>query len=571
MDMKEILSKTIEQAVAQAVKVGAFSVEAVPDFTLEVPPQKEFGDYAANVAMVLSRQAKKPPRVVADAILQNMGKPEWLERAEIAGPGFLNFYLKATWLYDALAQVLEAGSNYGRSDIGNGARVQVEFVSANPTGPLHVGHGRGAAVGSVLSNIMAAAGFAVTKEFYINDAGNQMDCLTDSVIARYLQALAAGGEKAGTIEFPENGYHGRDIIELAEDILANHISGEEFLTRGGSFDPAAIPAELYDAFKELAQQEKLARIKKDLADFGVTFDVWFSEKTLHEGGAVLGAARELQSKGYIYEKDGALWLKSTDFGDDKDRVVIRENGVPTYLAADIAYHRDKFHRGFKQVINLWGADHHGYIARMKAAVGALGFDPDRLEVIILQMVSLYQNGEQVKMSKRTGQGVTLSELIEEVGRDAARFFFIMRSTDSQLDFDLDLAKSQTSDNPVYYIQYAHARICSIFRQAKEAGVVMPAVRDTDLTVLALPVETELIKKILSFKEETELAALRREPHRMARYAHELAALFHSFYNHCRVMTDDPAVQKARIILVLATQIVLRNVLGILGVDAPEKM
>lgn len=571
MDMKEMLTKTIIQAVENAVESGAFAIESIPDFTLEIPPQKEFGDYAANIAMVLTRQAKKAPRAIAEAILHNLEKPDWMERAEIAGPGFINFYLKSTWLYDTLATVIEAGNNYGHSDIGQGQRVQVEFVSANPTGPLHVGHGRGAAVGSVLSNIMVAAGYDVSKEFYINDAGNQIDCLADSVIARYLQAHAGRSGGSGMIDFPENGYHGRDIIELAEDILDNHITAQDFLARGGSYDPVTVPDELYNEFKGLALNYKLECIKKDLADFGVTFDVWFSEKTLHENGAVNEAAQELQNKGYIYEKDGALWLKSTDFGDDKDRVVIRENGIPTYLAADIAYHRNKYQRGFKHVINLWGADHHGYIARMKAAVGALGYSPDQLEVIILQMVSLYQNGEQVKMSKRTGQGVSLTELMEEVGRDAARFFFIMRSTDSQLDFDLDLAKSQTSDNPVYYIQYAHARICSIFRQAKEAGIAIPLVKATDLTVLNLPVEIDLIKKIVSMKEEIELAAIRREPHRIARYAHELASLFHSFYNHCRVMTDDLAVQKARIILVSATQIVLQNVLGILGVDAPEKM
>lgn len=571
MDMKEALAITIKQAVEKAVKSGDFAVENIPDFTLEIPPQKEFGDYAANIALVLTRQAKKPPRTIAQAILQNMAEPDWLERAEIAGPGFINFYLKATWLYDALAQVMEAGKNYGHSDIGKGEQVQVEFVSANPTGPLHVGHGRGAAVGSVLSNIMTAAGYDVSKEFYINDAGNQTDCLADSVIARYLQTLAGRRGDSDSLAFPENGYHGRDIIELAENILDNHITAQEYLTRGGSYTLTAVPEDLYEEFKKLAVHAKLTRIKEDLAAFGVTFDVWFSEKTLHESGAVKEAVQELRSKGHIYEKDRALWLKSTDAGDDKDRVVIRENGVPTYLAADIAYHRDKFQRGFKHVINLWGADHHGYIARMKAAVGALGYSSDQLEVIILQMVSLYQNGEQVKMSKRTGQGVTLAELIEEVGRDAARFFFIMRSTDSQLDFDLDLAKSQTSDNPVYYIQYAHARICSIFRQAKEAGVSIPAAAATDLTVLKLPVEIELIKKIISLKEEVELAALRREPHRLARYAHELAALFHSFYNHCRVMTDDPAIQEGRMILVRATQIVLQNVLGILGVDAPEKM
>jgi arginyl-tRNA synthetase len=571
MDMKVLLSNLIQDAVEQAVKAGTLTVETMPEITLEVPPEKEFGDYAANIAMVLTRQAKKPPRFIAETILANINRPDWLDKAEIAGPGFINFFLKATWLYDALAKVIEAGNAYGQSDVGQGKKVQVEFVSANPTGPLHVGHGRGAAVGSVLANILSTAGYNVSKEFYINDAGNQIDCLSDSVIARYLQLLSERNGSSGMVAFPENGYHGRDIMELAETIMDHHISPQEFQAKGGNYDLNSVPEALRNEFKQLALQNKLAIIQRDLANFGVTFDVWFSEKTLHDSGAVQAAAEELKAQGYMYEKDGALWLKSTEFGDDKDRVVIRENGIPTYLAADIAYHRNKFQRGFDHVINLWGADHHGYIPRMKAAVGSLGYHPDQLEVIILQMVSLYQNGELVKMSKRTGQGVTLAELMEEVGRDAARFFFIMRSTDSQLDFDLDLAKSQSNENPVYYIQYAHARISSIFRQAKEAGIFLPPVRETDLTALVLPVEIDLIKKITSLTEEVELAALRREPHRLARYAHELASLFHSFYNHCRVMTDDVGVQRARIILVQATQIVLKNVLNVLGVDAPEKM
>jgi len=571
MDMKAVLVETIKQAVEKAVQSGALSVESIPDFTIEVPPQKEFGDYAVNIAMVLTRQAKKAPRMIAELLLSNMDHPAWLDRAEIAGPGFINFYLKATWLYDALSKVIDEGAAYGRSDLGRGEKVQVEFVSANPTGPLHVGHGRGAAVGSVLANIMSAAGYNVSTEFYINDAGNQTDCLADSVIARYLQLLIKRSGGSEVVDFPENGYHGRDIVGLAEHLMDNHISLQEYQARGGSFDTTAVPDTLREEIKQLAVEHKLAIIKKDLADFGVTFDIWFSEKTLHESGAVQDATAVLKNKGHIYEKDGALWLKSTAFGDDKDRVVIRENGIPTYLAADIAYHRDKFLRGFDRVINLWGADHHGYIPRMKATVGALGYDTEQLEVIILQMVSLYQHGELVKMSKRTGQGVTLAELIEEVGRDAARFFFIMRSTDSQLDFDLDLATSQSNDNPVYYIQYAHARICSIFRQAKDAGILLPQVEGLDLTVLNLPVEIDLIKKVISFKEEIEVAAIRREPHRLARYAHELAAQFHTFYNHCRVMTDEVDVQKARLVLVQATQIVLKNLLGVLGVDAPEKM
>lgn len=571
MDMKTVLAQTIIKAVDKAVQSGVLEVETIPDFTIEIPPQKEFGDYAVNIAMLLTKQARKAPRLIAEILLGLMDRPAWLDRTEIAGPGFINFYLKPSWLHDALADVLQNGADFGRSNFGQGEKVQVEFVSANPTGPLHVGHGRGAAVGSVLANIMSAAGYNVSKEFYINDAGNQTDCLADSVLARYLQLLVTRNGESTVIDFPENGYHGRDVVELAEHIMECHITVQDFLAKGGVYDLTAMPAALREEVKLIAVQHKLEIIKQDLADFGVTFDVWFSERTLHASGAVQDAAQFIKSKGYMYEQDGALWLKSTAFGDDKDRVVIRENGIPTYLAADIAYHRDKYMRGFDRVINLWGADHHGYIPRMKATVGALGYNPEQLEVIILQMVSLYQNGELVKMSKRTGQGVTLAELIEEVGRDAARFFFIMRSTDSQLDFDLDLAKSQSNDNPVYYIQYAHARICSIFRQAKDAGILQASVKDVDLTVLKSAPEIDLIKKIISFKEEIELAASRREPHRMARYAHELAAQFHTFYNHCRVMTDEVSVQQARLALVQATQTVLKNVLGLLGVDAPEKM
>ncbi|WP_425059703.1 Arginine--tRNA ligase [Sporomusa carbonis] len=555
MDIKQQLIAAVGQAAAKATADGIFDAGQLPEIALEVPPQKEFGDYATNFAMQSAKAAKTNPRIIAQAIVERLDAP-WLDKAVIAGPGFINFYLKSDWLYRELAQILAAGDTFGQSNSGQGERVQVEFVSANPTGPLHVGHGRGAAVGSALVNLLKAAGYNVEAEFYINDAGNQIDNLAASVNARYLELLGQ------PTRFPEDGYHGQDIIDTAKRIIQHH--GEKYLNMP--------EAERLAEFKELALAEKLAALKDDLEQFGVTFDVWFSERTLHSSGAVAETCKLLKSNGSIYEKDGALWLKSTTYGDDKDRVVIRDNGVPTYLAADIAYHRDKFSRGFNRVINIWGADHHGYISRVKAAIAAMGYNPDNLEVLILQMVSLYQNGELVKMSKRTGQGVTLSELIEEVGRDAARFFFIMRSTDSQLDFDLDLAKSSSNDNPVYYIQYAHARISSIFRQALEAGIMIPSVWDeVNLAVLAEQAEVDLIKKMAEFPDEVASAARERAPHRIARYAHELAGMFHTFYNQCRIIGVDAGLQSARLALVTAVRSTIRQALNILGVAAPEKM
>lgn len=553
MDMKALLQEAIARAAARAMEAGAFQAETLPQIVLEVPPRKELGDYATNFALQAARAARMKPRAIAEALTAQLAEP-WLERTEIAGPGFINFYLKSDVLYERLAQIAAAGASYGNLAPREAAgRVQVEYVSANPTGPLHVGHGRGAAFGSALVNLLRAAGYDAQSEYYINDAGNQIDNLAASVNARYLELL---GEPA---DFPENGYHGQDIVDTAKRLLAK--DGDKYLRLDA--------AERMRLFKELALKEKLAALKEDLAAFNVAFDVWFSERTLHEKRAIEATCEALQSRGDIYEQDGALWLRSTAYGDDKDRVVIRDNGVPTYLAADIAYHRDKFERGFGKVINIWGADHHGYICRVKAAVGAMGYDPENLEVLILQMVSLYRGGELVKMSKRTGQSVTLAELIEEVGTDAARFFFIMRSIDSQLDFDLDLAKSRSNENPVYYIQYAHARICSIFRQAEEARIERSD--RPRFSLLATEPERDLIKKLAAYEEEIAAAAAERAPHRIARYAHELAGLFHSFYAHCRIVGVEAQLAAARLELVAAVQNALRHALGILGVSAPEKM
>lgn len=552
MDIKEILAGAIKKAALTAIEKGTVKEGELPEVLLEVPPQKEFGDFASNFAMQSARSLKCNPRIVAQAVIDNLDCA-YVDRAEIAGPGFINFYLKDNWLSDMFANIVKAGENYGNLTAPTNEKIQLEYVSANPTGPLHVGHGRGAAVGSSLANLMKAAGYDVTREYYINDAGNQINNLAASVNARYLEAYGID------VEFPENGYHGHDIIETAERI--KRIYGDKFLHMDED--------KRIEEFRTIALKEKLAALKEDLEAFNVTYDVWFSEQTLHDGNKIKEACDLLTERGYMYEKDGALWLKATEHGDDKDRVVIRDNGVPTYFAADIAYHRNKFERGFDRVINLWGADHHGYIARMKAAVGALGYNPDQLEVLILQMVSLYRNGELVKMSKRTGQSVTLNELIEEVGTDAARFFFVMRSIDSQLDFDLTLATEKSNENPVYYIQYAHARICSIFRQLKEAGIEEAA--EADYTLLADPTETELIKKLGEYPELIASAAKERAVHRVAHYVHELAGLFHSFYNQCRILGVDPELQQVRIKLVKATQHVLRHALNILGVSAPERM
>ena len=554
MDIKQILATAIKAAAQKAIDAGTVKGGELPEVLLEVPPQKEFGDFATNFAMQSARAFKCNPRMIAQAVVDNMDCA-YVEKMEIAGPGFINFYLKQDWIYDVLAGIIAEGENYGNLVSDCKEKIQVEYVSANPTGPLHVGHGRGAAVGSALANLMKAAGMDVSREFYINDDGNQINNLAASVNARYLEQLGQ------TVEFPENGYHGHDIIETAERIV--RIYGDRFLNMSEE--------ERLQEFRTIALKEKLAALKEDLEAFNVTYDHWFSEQTLHDANAIKSACDLLTERGYLYEQDGALWLKATEYGDDKDRVVIRDNGIPTYFAADIAYHRDKYARGFDRVINLWGADHHGYIARMKAAVGALGYHPDQLEVLILQMVSLYRNGELVKMSKRTGQSVTLNELIEEVGTDAARFFFVMRSIDSQLDFDLTLATEKSNENPVYYIQYAHARICSIMRQLEEAGIAVMPATEAKLNTLVEASELELIKKLGEYPEMIAGAAKERAVHRVAHYVHDLAGLFHSFYNQCRILGVDSDLQQARIALVKTVGHVIRHALSILGVSAPERM
>ena len=551
MNIQKLVIEEVQKAVQKNIDAGIFPTAEIPEVMLEIPPQKEYGDFATNFAMQSARVFHMPPRKIAEELIKQIGTV-YLDKVEIAGPGFINFYLRPDIIYKELADVIDEGSSYGMLPSDGKSKIQVEYVSANPTGPLHVGHGRGAAYGSALVNLLRAAGHNVESEYYINDAGNQIDNLAASVNARYLELLGK------TSDFPENGYHGHDIIETAQRIIDK--SGTQYLNMSND-DRIAV-------FKEVALKEKLAALKEDLDSFNVHFDVWFSERTLHPE-AVKNACDTLLKNKAIYEKDGALWLRSTEYGDDKDRVVIRDNGVPTYLAADIAYHKNKFERGFDKLINIWGADHHGYICRVKAAIKALGFDPDKLDVLLLQMVSLYRHGELVKMSKRTGQSVTLSELIEEVGVDAARYFFIMRSLDSQLDFDLDLAKSESNENPVYYIQYAHARICSIFRQTAEAGISIN--KNAQLELLTDETETALIKRILSYPDEVRMAARDYAPHRIANFLHDLAADFHSFYNKCRIIGVDMPLAQARLALAGTTRNVIHNALDILGVSSPERM
>ena len=552
MQAKEKIAAAIKSAVEAAMQDGALKFsETLPEVALEVPPKKEFGDFATNFAMQSAKIFRTSPRKIAEEIKARITS-DLFERIDIAGAGFMNFYFKGDVIYRELKEIYDAGKNFGHLPCKNNVTIQIEYVSANPTGLLHVGHGRGAAAGSTIVNIMRAAGYNVESEYYINDAGNQMDKLALSVNARYLQLHGQD------IPFPEDGYQGADILDTTKRIIARH--GDRYL---------ALPDdERLKVLGELAYADKMLELKDDLERFGVHFDVWFSERTLHPD-KINAAIEVLKERGGIYEQDGALWLASTKYGDDKDRVVVRANGEATYLAADIAYHKNKFDRGFGELINLWGADHHGYVARVKAAMTMLGYDADKLKIIFLQMVSLFRSGEAVKMSKRMGTAIPLRELMDEVGTDAARYFFLMRSTDSQLDFDLDLAKSQSADNPVYYIQYAHARICSIFRQAKEAGLSLDA--EPRLSLMNSAAEVDLINKIFEYPDEIEKAATEYAPQRIARYVYDLASTFSAFYRDCRILGVEEDLAKARLALLKVTQHTIQHALSLLGVSAPERM
>lgn len=554
IQQRQKLADIIQEAIEKANESQALSLEEVPEVQLEVPRDKSHGDFASNIAMVLAKPAKMPPRKVAETIVANLGNQDFIEKVEIAGPGFINFFLSNGWLHQVLKTVYREGQNYGMSDHGKGEKVLLEFVSANPVGPMNVVNARAAAVGDTLARMLRKVGYQVATEYYVNDAGNQAEIFGRSIEVRYRQLA---GED---VSFPEDCYPGEYVTELASRL---RIEKPDLL--------------------ELDEQERLAFCKRwgtdqmvelqkaDLAAYGVIFDTWFRERELHAKGALEKIIALFKEKGYMYTKEDALWFHSSKFGDDKDRVIIKSDGSYTYVTADIAYHYDKLLRGFTTLIDILGPDHHGYIGRMKAAVQALGYPAGALEVMILQYVSLLRDGKQVKMSKRAGEFITMQDLLEEVGKDAARYFFLMRSPESHLDFDMTLAVEESNENPVFYIQYAHARIASIFRQAAEAGVTIPNPEHAPLDSLQQDVELDLIKKLAEFPEDLLYAAVNREPHRLARYALDLAAIFHSFYSHCHVLGEEESIRDARLALVNCVQIVLKQALDLLGVSAPDKM
>lgn len=553
--VEQVQLKLKEEIKQAAIKANLAEEAQIPSVVLETPKEKAHGDYSTNMAMQLARVAKKAPRQIAELLIENFDKSKAsIEKIEIAGPGFINFYMDNSYLTDLIPTILEAGDNYGESQVGNGQKIQVEFVSANPTGDLHLGHARGAAVGDSLCNVLAKAGYDVSREYYINDAGNQINNLALSVEARYFQAL--GMDKS----MPEDGYHGEDIIGIGKKLAEKF--GDKYVN---------VPdQERFDTFREYGLKYEMEKLKQDLENFRVKFDVWYSETSLYHDGKIDVALDALRANGHIYEEDGATWFRSTELGDDKDRVLIKQDGSYTYLTPDIAYHKNKLERGFEKLINIWGADHHGYIPRMKAAIQALGYDRDTLEVEIIQLVHLYKNGEKMKMSKRTGKAVTMRDLIEEVGLDAVRYFFAMRSADTHMDFDLDLAVSQSNENPVFYAQYAHARISSILRSAEEQGFTVGT--DADFKLIEAEKEMDLLKKIGEFPLAVAEAAQKRMPHRISNYIFELASVFHSFYNAEKVLDmDNKERTQARLSLIKSAQITLKNALALIGVSAPEKM
>jgi len=587
--MKYHLQQLLLSALEALRNDGTLTCDLPKQIALERTRDKSHGDFACNIAMVLSKLARSKPRDLAEKIVAALPASVQVSKVEIAGPGFINFTLSPAAFLSVVGQILEAGEAYGRSSAGNGQRVQVEFVSANPTGPLHVGHGRGAAYGAAVADLLSAAGFQVHREYYVNDAGRQMDILATSVWFRYLELC---GE---TLPFPANGYKSDDYVwDIAATIHRTH--GDAFRHTAATVladlppdEPQGGDKELYfDALIVRAKQllgDKgyrivfdtgldtiLADIKQDLEEFGVFYEQWYSERQLVASGKVDAAIQRLQAAGHIYEQEGALWFRSTAFGDEKDRVVVRDNGVKTYFASDIAYHMEKLERGFDRVIDVWGADHHGYVPRVKAALQAMGEDPSRLDVLLVQFAILYRGGERVQMSTRSGSFVTLRELRDEVGNDAARFFYVLRKCEQHMDFDLDLAKSQSADNPVYYIQYAHARIASVMRQLDEKGMSYDqAAGLKHLHLLTESHEQELIQSLTRYPEVLEAAALNHEPHQLAHYLRDLANGFHTYYNAHQFLVDDVALRDARLALITATRQVIANGLALLGVSAPESM
>jgi len=551
--VKQRLTELLVQAAHEAQEQGKLPSVTLPEVTVEHPQNPEHGDYASSLPLKLARATGVNPLAIATDMVGFIAPGPEIDRVAVAPPGFINFTLKGDWLSEQVDSILLAGEAYGGIDLGQGSRVQIEFVSVNPTGPLHVGHGRGAILGSTLAHVLTAAGFAVEKEYYLNDAGSQMDAFNRSLYARYQQSLGVEAE------MPADGYFGNYVVELVKGIIAE--DGDRFLKLG--------PEEALPELGRVGLKKIVVQIRGDLEVLGVSFDAWFSEQSLYDNGQYEKTMASLREQGYLVEREGAVWFISTALGEDKDNVVVRADGSPTYFAADIAYHYNKFlEREFERVINIWGADHQGHIPRMKAVLGALGVSPERLEVIVSQMVTLRRGDELIRVSKRSGDIITLREVMDEVGVDACRFFFLSRSADSQMDFDMELAKRESQDNPVYYVQYAHARIASILRLAEERGIDYG---DGDVSLLSTEPELVLIRKMLLLPEIVEMVARTLEPHHLTYYAQDLATVFHSFYKQCRVVSQDEALSKARLKLVAAARLVLARTLHLMGMTAPERM
>ena len=553
----EQLHTLITDSIKKAIAAEALPEAELPSFSIEVPADKAHGDFAANAAMVSARAFRLPPRKIAEAITENLSLDgSYFKGCEIAGPGFLNFFLGEGWFADVLREVASSGDSYGKSSFGAGKKVLVEFVSANPTGPMHIGNARGGAIGDGIASVMEWAGYTVSREFYVNDAGNQINKFALSLEVRYLQLYQDG------IELPEDAYHGADITEHAKNFAAIH--DDKYVD---------VPSDVRrKALVDYALPLNIEGLERDLKKYRIAYDNWFRESSLHQSGEVDKVISLFKEKGCTYESEGALWFRATDFGADKDFVLLRSNGVPTYVVPDIAYHYNKLVvRGFDKAIDVLGADHHGYVPRLKAALQALGVDPDRLDAVLMQMVRLVRDGEVIKASKRSGKAITLVTLLDEVPIDAARFFFNMREANSHFDFDLDLAAEESSKNPVYYVQYAHARICSILKNLAAEGIAAVSAQDCDFSLLTAPEELELIRYLAALPSEVIEAAKAYDPSRMTKYAVELATLFHKFYNSCRVRGEDKALMQARLAVCTATKTALKNVLAILKIEAPETM
>ncbi|MBQ9460648.1 MAG: arginine--tRNA ligase [Clostridia bacterium] len=551
------LREAIINAVKAAQSEGLLPDAAMPEFTIETPADRSHGDLATNAAMVSARAFRSAPRKIAETIMQKLNLDgTGLERCEIAGPGFMNFFFSRTYYTSVLREIASEGKSYGRSDYGSGKRVLVEFVSANPTGPMHVGNARGGALGDTLSSVLEAAGYEVAREFYINDAGNQIEKFATSLEVRYLQLYKEG------IEMPEDAYHGQDITDHAKAFA--EINGDKYVE--------ADSAERRKALVDFALPQNIEGLERDLLKYRIKYDRWFRESTLHNSGAVANVVKQLTEKGHTYEQDGAVWFKASEFGADKDFVLVRSNGLPTYVVPDIAYHYDKLvTRGFDKAIDVLGADHHGYVPRLKAALTALGVDASRLDVVLMQMVFLVKDGERVKLSKRSGKAITLVTLLDEIPIDAARFFFNLREANTPFEFDLDLAIDNSSQNPVYYVQYAHARICNIFKTLASEGIEPRECTDGELALLTAPEEIELINKLAALSDEITAAAKDYDPSRITRYVYDTATLFHKFYNACRVKNENEALMQARLNLCAAVRTVISNILDMFKITAPTSM